>query len=194
MPRVTIILLKHANGDAVLAFEADQAAVGSPAIVDKLLIETNFDFDGDGVPDAHTESLIIAGDPIRIDSDFLDSGGMAAGQYKLKQAAAELLLQAEWSFEDPDSCFYFGYRFDYAAGAVATLELHLPIVGVQVDAPFLVLCGQGKVQVATGPVFAAATMAFCVQIDKLPILGSPDVPLLVIHPPDVLPWPKLRIP
>lgn len=180
MPQVKVVLWNHTAG-AEAALVGNQPTPTDAVDVNQLSVTAV----------GHTETLTLVGSPFSIDHDLLDPTA-TAGVYKLKRSnSTELVIRAQWTFPVGGGQ-YFSVKLD--ANATVILELHLPVTGVELEEPYVVLCATGKIEAnAVGPVFAGARIGYCIRIDELP--STPDVlPSLMIHPPELLPWPDISIP
>jgi hypothetical protein len=180
MPQVRIILWNHTAGAEVSLF-GDQPTPTDPVDVDQLTL----------VVAGHTQECTRADSPFRIDNELLNATA-TSGVFTLKRdASRELVIQTQWVFAT-GAGRYFGVKF--GADASLVLSLRVPVIGIELQEPFLVLCATGRIEAnATGPVHAGARIGYCVRIDGLP--STNDVlPSLMIHPPELLPWPEQTIP
>ncbi len=180
MPQVKVILWSHTAGAEATLF-GNQPTPTDAVDVNQLTL----------VVAGHTQDFSLVGSSFRIDNELLDPT-TTSGVYKLKRhATKELVVRAQWVFATGTG-EYFGVKFD--AGASIILELHVPITGMDIRDPYLVLCATGRIEAnATGPVYAGARIGYCVRIDDLPTTAD-VLPSLMIHPPELLPWPELTIP
>lgn len=179
MPQVKVILWSHSAGAEAALFGIQQAPT-DPVDVNQLML----------VVAGHTQDFTLVGSPFRVDNELL--APKAPGVYQIKRdASKELVVRAQLILAT-GAGEYFGVRFD--TGASIILELHVPVIGVDVKDPFLVLCATGQIEAnATGPVYTGARIGYCVRIDEFPTTTD-VVPSLMVHPPELLPWPELTIP